>query len=137
MTPTAIQTPFRLFGLIAALTVTGCAMGGHDDPELASSIREHYAAHATEEEGACRNPKIDTIQAHPVVERSEDGGEVMLVRYSYFDRHVDMEQRWSRLVHLNQPCGGIAERRFELMRDERGYRVIAMDGEHSAGERSR
>ncbi|MGI9499477.1 MAG: hypothetical protein ACR2P3_05535 [Geminicoccaceae bacterium] len=118
----------------AILTVAGCVMGPDNDPGLASAIRAHYAAHATEEEGACRSPKIDTIQEHRVVARSADDSEVVMVRYSYFDRHADMDANWDRLVHLSQPCGGIAERRFVLARGALGYRVTDMGGEHRNGE---
>lgn len=126
-----------ILSCIAALILTGCMSGPDQDPGLASAIKEHYAAHATEEQGACRSPKIDTIQAHRLVETSAEGEDVMMVRYSYFDRHADMDENWDKLVHLSQPCGGIAERRFVLAREKLGYRVTAMDGEHRTRESTR
>ncbi|MEZ5934863.1 MAG: hypothetical protein R3F54_23595 [Alphaproteobacteria bacterium] len=118
----------------ALLLLAACAGASDEDPRLTSAIRGYYAAHATEEQGACRSPKIDSIQDRHVLERSAEGGEVMLVRYSYFDRHADMDADWSRLVYLSQPCGGIAERRFEIIRGATGYQVTGMSGERRDGE---
>ena len=137
MTPIVLAKPFRSLCMLSSvllLTVTGCAMGPDDDQHLALAIKEHYAANATEEAGACRSPKIDSIQEHRLLETTADGDDVMTVRYSYFDRHADMDANWDRLVHLSQPCGGIAERQFVLARGELGYRVIEMGGERRNGE---
>ncbi len=131
--PDSIRKPFRSIACIAIFAAAGCTTGAPDDPDLASAIRQHYAAHATEEEGTCRSPKIDTIQAHRLVERTADGREEMLVRYSYFDRHADMDTDWDKLVHLSQPCGGIGERRFTLRKSPVGYKVVGMAGEHRHG----
>lgn len=122
---------------LAVLATAGCVMGPSDDPKLANAIKQHYAHHATEEQGACRAPKIDTIQEQRLVEKSDDGGDVMIIRYSYFDRYVDMDADWDRLVHLSQPCGGIAERQFVLAKSPLGYRVTDMSGEQRSGESAR
>jgi hypothetical protein len=138
--PIAAVTWSRLFPVLpcfAVLSVTGCVIGSTDDPGLALAIKQHYAAHATEEEGACRNPKIDTIQEHRLLEKSADGEDVMMVRYSYFDPSADMDADWSKLVYLSQPCGGIAERQFVLSKDDLGYRVIDMGGERHDAESTR
>ena len=127
----ALSRSFPCLLCIAFLAMTGCVSGGSSDPALASAIKDHYAAHATEEHGACQSPKIDSIQDHRLVERSAEGEEVMMVRYSYFDRHADMDANWNRYAHAGQTCGGIAERRFVLSRGDRGYRVIDMSGEQS------
>ena len=129
--------PNRALCCFAALAMTGCAFGSAGDPGLALAIKEHYAAHATEEQGACRNPKIDTIEERRLLEKSKGGEDVMKVRYSYFDPSADMDADWSKLVYLSQPCGGIAERRFVLAHDDRGYRVIAMSGERHGAETAR
>ncbi|MGI9417553.1 MAG: hypothetical protein ACR2RA_06930 [Geminicoccaceae bacterium] len=121
--------PLSLALIIPILGMTGCAPGSQNDPGLATAIRAHYAAHATEEQGGCRSPQIDSIQDHRMMARSANGEEVMLVRYGYFDRHADMDAAYDKLVHLSQPCGGIAERRFTLARSDLGYRVIDMSGE--------
>lgn len=125
--------PICLLGLV----LSGCAKAPEEETRLASAIRQHYAAHASEEEGACSTPKIDTIQEQRQVETSAGGEEVVQVRYSYFDPNVDMDARFDRLVHLSQPCGGIAERRFVLARSDVGYRVTAMSGERRDGESAR
>lgn len=119
------------------LTMPGCALAPERDRALEAAIREHYAAHATEEQGACRTPKIDTIQDHHLVERSADGDDVLLVRYSYFDPHADMDANWDRLVYLSQPCGGLGERRFAVAPGELGYRVTRMGGERRDGDDQR
>lgn len=123
--------------LALASAVAGCVLGPSADPKLEQAIKTHYAHNATEEEGACQAPRIDTIQTHQLIDRSETGAEVMTVRYSYFDRHVDMDENWDRLVHLGQPCGGIAEREFSLTRSEFGYQVTAMSGERHGADGSR
>lgn len=124
----------RLLSLVGAFFVTGCVTGPSTDPGLEQAIKAHYAAHATEEAGACRAPRIDTVQNHRLVKRSEDGAEVMKVRYSYFDRHADMDADWQKLVYLSQPCGGIAERDFSLVRGPVGYKVVAMTGERRGSD---
>ena len=108
--------------LAVGATTLGCATSS-DDASIAAAIKQHYAAYATEEEGTCRTPRIDTIQERRPLESSPDGGEVVMVRYSYFDSHADMDAHYDKLVHLSQPCGGIEERRFVLARDDLGYRV--------------
>ncbi len=128
------RRPSCILPSIVLLTMAGCALAPDDDQGLALVIKEHYAANATEEEGACRNPKIDSIQEHRLLETTADGDDVMMVRYSYFDRHADMDANWDRLVYLSQPCGGIAERRFMLEHGELGFRVTGMGGEHRNGE---
>jgi hypothetical protein len=120
---------FEILSVIAAIGLSGCAVGSPEDPAIAAAIKNHYAAHATEEGGSCRSPQIDTIQTRRTLETSVQGEEVMLVRYGYFDRHVDMDAAWDKLVSLSQPCGGIAERRFVLTKSDLGYRVTEMSGE--------
>lgn len=135
--PIAVASRFGIFVTLSScllLTTAGCVMEGDVDPALTSVIKAHYSAHATEEEGVCRTPRIDTIQEHRLIETSTDGHDVMMVRYSYFDRHADMDANWDKLVYLSQPCGGIAERQFVLARSELGYRVTEMGGEHRDGE---
>ena len=128
-----LQSP-RYLACAAVMMVAGCALQQTTDPALAAAIKAHYATHATEEQGACRSPKIDSIQDYRRLERSAADEDVMLVRYSYFDRHADMDADWSRLVYLSQPCGGIAERTFVIEKDERGYRVTDMSGERRDGK---
>lgn len=132
--PVAIP-PLRSLSLVPVMGIlgmTGCMVGPENDPGLTSAIRAHYTAHATEEQGVCRSPKIDTIQDRRLVDMSAEGEEVMLVRYSYFDSHADMDAAYDKLVHLSQPCGGIAERQFTLTKTDVGYHVTDMGGEHKS-----
>ncbi len=119
---------------VVAGALGACVLGPSADPGLERVIKAHYARHATEEEGNCRTPRIDTIQSHQAKDTSGAGDEVMTVRYSYYDRHADMDADWSALFHLSQPCGGIAERDFSLTRTKLGYRVTDMTGERRGGE---
>lgn len=119
------------------LGLDGCTLGTSTDPGLEKAIRSHYASYATEELGHCRSPKIDTIQSHEPGRKADNGGEVMLVRYSYYDQHADMDANYSRLFHLAQECGGLAQREFTLQRTDLGYRVTAMGGEQQSVENAR
>lgn len=121
---------FPLMMSMVVFSMGACVFGPEADSGLERVIKAHYASYATEEDGKCRTPQIDTIQNHQPTTSSETGVEVMKVRYSYFDRHADMEANWGALFHLTQPCGGIAERNFSLIRTELGYRVTDMAGEH-------
>lgn len=118
---------------IVTLVLSSCVLGPKADPGLERAIKAHYAGHATEEEGKCRTPQIDTVQSHQATGTSAAGDEIMTVHYSYFDRHADMDANWGALFHANQPCGGFAERDFSLTRTELGYRVTAMTGEKRGG----
>lgn len=132
----AARLPLKIAPLalaVAAFALGACVLGPSVDPGLERAIKAHYAGHATEEEGHCRTPKIDTIQSHQTTGKSETGDDVMTVRYSYFDQQADMDTNWGALFHLSQPCGGIAEREFSLIRTELGYRVTAMAGEKRGG----
>jgi len=121
---------------VAAFGLSACVLGPKADPGLERIIKAHYAKHATEEDGECRTPQIDTIQSHQLKDQSEDGREVMTIRYSYFDRHADMDANYGALFHQSQTCGGIAERDFSLNRTNLGYRVIEMTGERREAGRT-
>ena len=120
----------------AVLTLSACVVGPTADPGLDRVIKAHYAGRATEEEGKCRSPRIDTIQSREPAGTSPDGEEIMRVRYSYYDRHADMDANWDALFHATQPCGGYAERDFTVVRTELGYRVNDMTGERRETGRS-
>jgi hypothetical protein len=132
-----LKRSFKMASVIAVAGLSACAGGSLGDPAVVVAIKAYYAAHATEEKGSCRSPQIDTIQARQTLATSSGGEEVMLVRYSYFDRHADMDAAWDKLVHLSQPCGGISERRFVLAKGTPGYRVIEMSGESQGREITR
>lgn len=114
---------------IVISALSACVLGPTADPGLERVIKAHYASHATEEDGICRTPRIDTVQSYQTIDTSGSGDEVMTVRYSYYDRHADMDADWSGLFHAGQACGGLAKREFSLTRTELGYRVTDMTGE--------
>ena len=118
---------------MAISLIGACTLGSGVDPGLDRVIKAYYAKHATEEDGKCRAPKIDTIQSHQSKSGSEASVDVVTIRYSYYDRHADMDSNWGALFHLSQPCGGIAERDFSLVRTDLGYRVMDMKGEQRRG----
>jgi len=122
--------------VMSSLAACGSGQGAKERAALTSAIKHHYAAHATEEQGGCRTPKIDTILQHHLLEPAADGQDVMMVRYSYFDRHADMDANLDRFISPIQTCGGISEREFKLNRSLLGYEVIAMSGERR-GKQSR
>ncbi len=125
-----------LAAVIVTFGLSACVLGPTADPGLERVIKAHYAKHATEEDGECRTPQIDTIRSNEVKRRSEDGEEVMTIRYSYFDRHADMDANWGALFHQSQPCGGFAERDFSLTRTNLGYKVVDMTGERREAGRT-
>ena len=133
------RPPTQTLSCMAFLAIAACSSDQEalERNGLTSAIKDHYAAHATEEQGGCRSPKIDSILQRDVLAGTADGQDVMTVRYSYFDRHADMDQNLDRLVYLNQPCGGIGEREFRLSRGPVGYEVIAMSGERRSKESRR
>jgi len=114
---------------VALLSAAGCTFGSDRDHKLTAAVKKYYAANATEEQGRCRTPKIDTVYEHRIIKASSEGEDVMVVRYSYFDRHADMDANNNRFVSLSQVCAGIAERQFIVARQDIGYRVMDMDGE--------
>jgi len=133
------RLPFRasssMLGILT-LSLSACVLGPKADPGLERVIKAHYAGHATEEDGVCRTPRIDTVQSYQMTGQSERGSEVMAVRYSYYDPHADMDADWSTFVHIGQKCGGLAERHFSLTRTDHGYQVTEMSGEQREGGRT-
>lgn len=122
------KTSFLALGVVA-LSLSACVIGPTVDHGTERIIKAHYAKHATEEDGKCRTPRIDTVQSYRPIGEPGTGSEVVAIRYSYYDPNADMDANWNALFHINQPCGGIAERNFALTRTELGYRVINMSGE--------
>lgn len=101
-----------------------CAMGPTHDP-LGVAIQRYYAAHAQEEDGRCRQPRIDTISERRVLERHGQASR-LYVRYSYFDPSVNMDTTWDSLFNKALACSGFAERDFDIEQTEIGYRVTGM-----------
>ena len=112
----------------AALLLAGCATIGAPEDDLAGKIRDYYAAHASEEDGACPSPEIASITKRKV-QQSAGARTVLRVRYSYFDPSQGSTTAWMPKVLLApRPCTGFAERDFTLEQAKLGSRVVAMSG---------
>jgi hypothetical protein len=113
---------------LAALLLGGCATPGAPEDDLAAKIRDYYALHASEQDGACPSPEIASITKRKL-EQSAPGRTVLRVRYSYFDPSRGSTSAWMPSVLLApRACTGFAERDFTLEQAKLGYRVIAMSG---------
>jgi hypothetical protein len=113
-------------GLLAALALVGCSsLPPRDD--LAAEIAEHYASHASEEDGRCASPEIATVTKRKVLASSAEST-TLRVRYSYFDPSAVAGTDWTRVLQAERPCTGVAERDFTLARGQLGYQVVGMSG---------
>jgi hypothetical protein len=114
-------------GLAAGL-LAGCATTGAPPDDVEGKIRTYYAAHASEEDGACPSPEIASITKRKV-QQSAGARTVLRVRYSYFDPGQGSTPAWMPSVLLApRACTGFAERDFTLEQATLGYRVVAMSG---------
>lgn len=90
--------------------------------ELAREVNSYYAAHATEEDGACQSPEIASM-----TDRTELDGNLVAVRYTYFEpgeRATD----WPEVFHKAVPCTGTGERQFTVEQTKLGLEVVDMTG---------
>ena len=91
---------------LASLLLAGCATIGAPEDDLAAKVRDYYAAHATEEQGACPSPEIASITKRKL-EQTAAGRTVLRVRYSYFDPSQGSTPAWMPSVLLApRPCTG-------------------------------
>jgi hypothetical protein len=123
----------RAIGLgLTALLLAGCTVIGAPEDDVEAKIRNYYAAHATEEDGACPSPKIASITKRKV-QASSANRSVLRVRYSYFDPSQGSTPSWMPSVLLApRACTGFAERDFTLEQAKLGYRVVDMSGPERA-----
>ena len=119
-------------GLTALFAAGGCA-NPFVEEDLGAEIRRYYAAHATEQDGACPNPRIASITA-PKPLPTEEPPTTLTVRYSYFDASVEETPDWSHVLVADRACTGFAEREFTLVRRKTGTQVIDMSGERRQTE---
>ena len=120
--------PARIGLCLAAGLLAGCTTTGAPPDDLEAKIRTYYAAHATEQDGACPSPEIASITKRKV-QQSAGARTVLRVRYSYFDPSQGSTPAWMPSVLLApRPCTGFAERDFTLEQATLGYRVVAMSG---------
>lgn len=104
---------------LAAALLAACALAPPDD--LAREVNRYYAAHASEENGACRSPEIASV-----TERIERGDQVV-VRYTYYEPGEE-ETDWPRVFHEPVACSGTGERQFTVERTKLGLEVVDMTG---------
>jgi hypothetical protein len=116
----------RAGGPFAVLVVAGCSsLPPRDD--LAAMIAQHYASHASEEDGRCASPEIATVTKRKVL-ASDARSTTLRVRYSYFDPNAAGATDWPRVLQADRPCTGFAERDFTLVSGQLGYQVVEMSG---------
>jgi hypothetical protein len=114
----------RLAGVALALgALTACALDRPDD--LAREVNRYYAAHATEENGACQTPEIASM-----TERSEVG-DVVTVRYTYYEPG-EQATDWPAVFRKPVKCAGSGERQFTIERTKLGLEVVGMTGPQRA-----
>jgi hypothetical protein len=102
-----------------ALAAPACALDPPDD--LAREVNRYYAAHASEQNGACQTPQIASV-----TERSEVG-DVVTVRYTYYEPG-EQATDWQKVLHEPVPCTGTGERQFTVERTKVGLEVTGMTG---------
>jgi hypothetical protein len=98
---------------------TACALAPPDD--LAREVNRYYAAHASEEAGACLHPEIASV-----TERVERGDQVT-VRYTYYEPG-EAATDWPVVFHRPVACTGTGERQFTVERTKIGLEVVGMTG---------
>lgn len=99
--------------------VTACALAPPD--ELTREVSRYYAAHASEENGACRSPAIASVTERAL------RGDVVTVRYTYYEPG-EGETDWPTLFHRPVDCTGSGERQFTVERTKLGLQVVDMTG---------
>jgi hypothetical protein len=106
--------------LLALGIVAGCGLAPPD--ELAREVNSYYAAHATEENGACQRPEIASV-----TERTELDGNLVAVRYTYYEPS-ESGTEWPRVFDKPVPCTGAGERQFTVEQTKLGLEVVEMTG---------
>ena len=113
-----------LAGLSLAPALAACALDPPD--ELSREVSRYYAAHASEENGACLSPQIASVK-----ERSREGS-VVLVRYTYYEPG-EGQTDWPVVFHKPVDCTGEGERQFTVEDTKLGLEVIDMSGPRRDG----
>jgi hypothetical protein len=105
-------------GALGALAA--CALAPPDP--LDRELGRYYAAHASEESGECQSPAIASV-----TERTDLGGDQVMVRYTYYEPGED-ETEWTSVFHQPVACTGSGERQFTVERTKIGLEVVDMTG---------
>jgi hypothetical protein len=118
--------PVRWLAIPLALCApTACGLAPPD--ELATEVDRYYAEHASEENGSCQSPQIATV-----TERTQLGGDQVMVRYTYFEPG-EQETDWQTVFHKPVPCTGTGERQFTVEQTKLGLEVTGMTGPRRDG----
>ena len=72
--------------------------------------------------GGCQSPEIASVR-----ERTELGGDQVMVRYTYYEPGED-ETEWTSVFHQPVACTGSGERQFTVERTKIGLEVVDMTG---------
>ena len=116
---------------LTPLLLAGCTTLGAPEDDVAAKIRDYYAAHAAEQDGACPSPEIASITRRKLQESAGERA-VLRVRYSYFDPSQGSTDKWPQVLLAPRTCTGFAERDFTLEQAKLGYRVVGMSGPERA-----
>jgi hypothetical protein len=104
---------------LLAVGAAACVLAPPDD--LAREVNRYYAAHASEENGACQHPEIASV-----TDRTEVGDQVT-VRYTYYEPGAE-ETDWGSVFRKPVDCTGTGERQFTVERTKVGLEVVGMTG---------
>jgi hypothetical protein len=113
----------RLALLMPLSVAAACGLAPPD--EMAREVNQYYAAHASEENGACQSPEIASV-----TERAEQG-DLVTVRYTYYEPGEDQTD-WPNVFHKPVPCTGTGERQFTIEQTKLGLEVVGMTGPRRA-----
>jgi hypothetical protein len=103
-----------------------CALAPPD--ALDRELGRYYGAHASEEGGDCQSPQLASV-----TERTDLGGDQVLVRYTYYEPGQG-ETEWTTVFHQPAACSGSGERQFTVERTKIGLEVVNMTGPRRVAE---
>jgi hypothetical protein len=115
-----LPTTTRWLAIVPLLVVApACSLAPPDD--LSREVSRYYAAHASEENGACARPAIASVTEQAL------RGDVVTVRYTYYEPG-EGETDWPTVFHKPVACTGSGERQFTVERSKLGLEVVGMTG---------
>jgi hypothetical protein len=100
--------------------LAACALTPPDD--MTREVSRYYAAHASEENGACLRPAIASV-----TERTALDGDRVMVRYTYYEPGGEATD-WPSVFRQPVACTGSGERQFTVERTKLGLEVTGMTG---------
>jgi hypothetical protein len=118
--------PTRWLAIGSLGAAAACALAPPD--ALDRELGRYYGAHASEEGGDCQSPQLASV-----TERTEVGGNQVLVRYTYYEPGPE-DTEWSTVFHQPVACSGSGERQFTVERTKIGLEVVDMTGPRRVAE---